>query len=734
MSPVFVAALAKPTGQVKIASCAAEEVSFESSLSPQGVFTAGWLHALRGGAADADGSGLIELEEALAAAKARVAVEVAAINRGRFETERQIQSPSYHGPETGRRLPLAIPATDTAALIAALKAKIGGTYPADLHARVAGALSAGAVEPRLRAAAEKFAAGRTDPFTFALVAEALLPEATLTDRLKARVGDDYPAALHARVAAALASGAADPRLPSAVERFADGRLDAFTFGLVANALAPDAATDATAAPAATDMTARTAARPAAEAEPTDLPALAAPPPGPPRTLTVAPDGSGDVRTIGEALKTIADGGTIRVKPAVYKENGLVIDRPVTLEGVGPREKVVIEANASHGLHLTAATATVRGLTVRCTAAPEATKTGVYITAGKPTLSDVAITSQSLACVYIDGEGTAPTLTDCVCEDGEAGGLFVNGGAGGTYERCTFRGNKVAGVEVYGAGTAPTLTDCVSEDGEQAGLLVNGGAGGTYERCTFRGNKVAGVAVQGADTAPTFSDCVCEGSGEGDGLTVNSGAGGTYERCIFRGNKFSGVSVRDVGTAPTLTDCQGLDNGASLFIYAGAGGTFRKCRFRGNKHAGIRAGIMVQDAGTAPTLTGCVSENSREGGGLFVYGGAGGIFEQCTFWGNKLAGVEVQDAGTAPTLTDCTITGNGYEAVWVHDKARATVTGCDLRGNDRGAFFIEPDAGTVTRRDNKEAPTAAAPIPAPPEPPAPVGFEEFFNSPPAPPGF
>ncbi|MFH5806922.1 caspase domain-containing protein, partial [Alienimonas sp. DA493] len=73
MSDAFAAALAKPTGQAKLASCEVGQFSLELPRLKNGVFTAALLESLRGGAGDVDGDGFIRLAEVQTATTARVA-------------------------------------------------------------------------------------------------------------------------------------------------------------------------------------------------------------------------------------------------------------------------------------------------------------------------------------------------------------------------------------------------------------------------------------------------------------------------------------------------------------------------------------------------------------------------------------------------------------------------------------------------------------------------------------
>ena len=200
MSPAFAAALAKPTGQTKLASCDVGQVSLELPTLRQGLFTAAFLHALRGGAKDEDGDGFIRLAEVQPAMLARVKSELVLYNRGLPKADQVEQSPTFHGPEAARRLPLAVPPTETAILIGELATRVGARdYTAALHARVAAALDAGTMPADLRSEAERFAAGGAR--FFPEVADGALPAvpeaeaSTMTPAESAAAVSDGPLAV-----------------------------------------------------------------------------------------------------------------------------------------------------------------------------------------------------------------------------------------------------------------------------------------------------------------------------------------------------------------------------------------------------------------------------------------------------------------------------------------------------------------------------------------------------------
>jgi nitrous oxidase accessory protein len=77
-------------------------------------------------------------------------------------------------------------------------------------------------------------------------------------------------------------------------------------------------------------------------------------------LVVSPDGP--VRSLAEALRRVDRGGVVVVRPGVYAERELVVDRPVTIRGEG--WPVLDAARAGQIMTVTADSVTVRGLVFR----------------------------------------------------------------------------------------------------------------------------------------------------------------------------------------------------------------------------------------------------------------------------------------------------------------------------------------------------------------------------------
>ncbi|NBT27821.1 MAG: hypothetical protein EBT09_15060, partial [Actinobacteria bacterium] len=81
-------------------------------------------------------------------------------------------------------------------------------------------------------------------------------------------------------------------------------------------------------------------------------------------MVIDQSGSGDLRTIGEAIRaSVVPGTLLVVKPGIYRE-ALVLDRDVEIVGEGDRALIVVEATDTDAITVTADRAVVRNLTVR----------------------------------------------------------------------------------------------------------------------------------------------------------------------------------------------------------------------------------------------------------------------------------------------------------------------------------------------------------------------------------
>jgi parallel beta-helix repeat protein len=259
-----------------------------------------------------------------------------------------------------------------------------------------------------------------------------------------------------------------------------------------------------------------------------------------QALIVSQQGDGQFQTITEALAQAAPGGRVRVRPGVYAEE-LVLTKPVELIGSGPVDQVVVEGREDPCLTMDTDSALVRGLTFRGRAGAAGGEAfAVDIPRSRLILENCAVTSDSLACVAVHGEGAEPILRRCKIHGGNQTGVLVCDGAAGTLESCDIFGHSSDGVTIKTSGN-PTLRGCRVHDNKEAGVWFHEQGLGTLEDCELFGNGVPNVHVKNGAN-PTVRGCRIHG-GKIHGVAVEEQGRGTFEACDIFQNANAGFEVR-----------------------------------------------------------------------------------------------------------------------------------------------------------------------------------------------
>ncbi|MGE0756406.1 MAG: caspase family protein, partial [Pirellulaceae bacterium] len=166
MSPLFLELLKLPTGQAKLASCSPGEFSYEHGTLGgvgHGIFTYSFLEALRGGARP-DEQNLVRLGTVADYVSSRV-------TEWAKQGGRQPQTPFFAGPEAPRKLPLAVQASNLAALIMSVeKYSTSMDFTPELRSQLVAVLkqldATREADRRLAVQTREFAAGRLSEFVY----------------------------------------------------------------------------------------------------------------------------------------------------------------------------------------------------------------------------------------------------------------------------------------------------------------------------------------------------------------------------------------------------------------------------------------------------------------------------------------------------------------------------------------------------------------------------------------
>ena len=312
-----------------------------------------------------------------------------------------------------------------------------------------------------------------------------------------------------------------------------------------------------------------------------------------REIVVAADGSGDYAALQEAIDAAAAGGSIRIKPGVYK-GSVRLEKPLTIKGVDGS----IRARASKDLPVLLLGSDGH-LTVTEQAAG-ARISGVVFTQFAENFENLAKYSEQRD--DFDEKSTDERakavfawhkLDEKDCPDG-----FLAHIAGAVEFHDTALLCPMEDLCEISAGE-PLFSDCFFGRGLTfryngccyTGVHIENDASPVMLRCSF-----GGAALYLHDKAGgTYRDCNITACGS-SGILIRNMAGGTYENCNIHDNVERGIEIGD-SAAPTIENCKIYNNGVlllpAILVWGSAKPTVRNCEMYGHLGSGI---LIHDDAG------------------------------------------------------------------------------------------------------------------------------------------
>jgi parallel beta-helix repeat protein len=212
---------------------------------------------------------------------------------------------------------------------------------------------------------------------------------------------------------------------------------------------------------------------------------------PPGALVVAPDGSGNLRSLEEAVQQARPGAVIYLKAGIHRlKHPLVIDKPLTLIGEGMEttrivcdgEGCVVEFSGD-GLFSARDLAFVH----------EGTKWGDAVWANKGEV-------QFYRCLFTGG------VWDEANQRG-GDGLWLYGTARGDVRECVALRNAGMGIRVSGEAQ-PTLEGNTCRENKGGGIVYSGSASGTARNNLCTANGIYGIGVI-EQAQPTLEGNTCQ---------------------------------------------------------------------------------------------------------------------------------------------------------------------------------------------------------------------------------
>jgi parallel beta-helix repeat protein len=415
-----------------------------------------------------------------------------------------------------------------------------------------------------------------------------------------------------------------------------------------------------------------------------------PPPLNPNAIRVMADGTGDYKTIADAIAAAKSGGRIELMPGTHT-GGVVIDKPVEIVGLGDFNSVIWQAEGVDVVQWKASSGLISNLTIHQTGKCEKTCNAIYFSNGSATVENAGLTSDGGATVYVQGANASPTISKSNIYNSKEGGIYFEAEATGTIEFNDFYNNGFAGIELK-SGSNPTIKGNKIRDGKQGGVLVNTDGRGIFEANEVFGNALSGFEIK--DNAdPTLRNNKIYNQKE-SGLYIHAKALGSILNNEIYGNGHSNINIGD-GAKPLLRDNRIYDGKeGGVFFEKGGMGTLEGNDIFGN----ALANVEIRDASDPVIRKNTIRDGKQ--GGVFVHENGKGVFEENDITGNTYAGVEVKSGGN-PVFRNNRINRNVFQAFYIYEKGRGSYTDNDLTANSKGAWNIEKTAGKIKRSGNKE---------------------------------
>jgi hypothetical protein len=272
-----------------------------------------------------------------------------------------------------------------------------------------------------------------------------------------------------------------------------------------------------------------------------------------RTWNVYANGAGDAPTIAAAVDSAAEGDQIFVYQGSFREHDIVVDKPVTIRGVGGVATTIVDA----------------GYLGRCLILPSG--------AGAVRIQDLTLKNGEAMGEGVDGFGGAilsrnveAEIAGCVITRSRArrgGGLYIDGGLG-ALKSCTVLSNTATenGGGVYDRGGSASIDRCVV-----AWNTAEGHGGGFYF-------DASSSSVAGCTASHNAAEGIGATAGLGGGMCFAGGSGVAIARSIIAFSVMgAGVDADEPAGSGIFSCCDMIGNAGGNF----GGGAVDQSTINGN---------------------------------------------------------------------------------------------------------------------------------------------------------
>ncbi|KPI08702.1 AAA ATPase central domain protein [Actinobacteria bacterium OK074] len=392
-----------------------------------------------------------------------------------------------------------------------------------------------------------------------------------------------------------------------------------------------------------------------------------------QVLTVCPEGTGDARTIGEALARARGGAVLTVRPGTYEEN-LVVTTRVTIVAEQARGTVRLAPRKGTVIALRADAVMLTDLVVQ---GHDEELPAVDASHGQAAMQGCDLSGAAWTTVLARNSGSL-AMRECRISNRTGAGVVVTSPTESSLESCTLEHFGTSGVVIGERGRA-TLRGCTVRDARGNGVLANGDAQGSIEDCDLASTDKPSLALEERSAVRVLRTVVRDTS---IGVHVTSSARCELEEVRVTGSSGPGIIVSH-GADPVLRRCRtARTTGNGLLVTDRSRGTYEDCWLTGAQVPALRVA-----GASSPTLT-SLTVRDGEADGVLLEEDSAAELERVEIVDVKGTGVVIR-GGANPLVRRARITGAGGCGVSVRDGGRGRVEDCAVEtpggaGADVGA--------------------------------------------------
>ncbi|MFD3903751.1 right-handed parallel beta-helix repeat-containing protein [Streptomyces californicus] len=388
-------------------------------------------------------------------------------------------------------------------------------------------------------------------------------------------------------------------------------------------------------------------------------------------LIVAADGTGDHRTVGEAVARARAGAVVSIAPGRYEER-VTVSAAITLiasEGPGTAELAPRRGTA---LTLTGDAVMVRDLVLR---GHDDELPVVDAPRGELAMDRCDIHGSSWAALYAR-EGGSLGLRQCRISNPAGAGVVSTSTAESLLEKCVV---EHLGTSALVAGERGRITARFSElrDTKGNGVLTNGQAHVLLEECAISATGKPGVAVEAESSVRMVRGTVRKAA---VGVFVNT-TGPVVLEDVAVGDATGHGFVLGGGSSPSLTRCSTERTGGhGLLVAERSRGTFTGCTFASAEESAVRITGF-----SSPALSGTVVRGAK-GTGVLLDEDSSAEFDRLEVHDSGGSGIVIR-SGANPLLRRATVTGAGAHGVQVVKDGRGRLEECVVERSGESAVHV-----------------------------------------------